>query len=251
MDLPGQHGHRRLTEQRCGGAIQPGCGPGRCATALWVDHPDAAAVRQAVRCAVAAERPSSGRRHLRVAGALAGHGRQARPPELTSVVSGVVALLEHVAATGTTCWLVEDVRWGDPSSLDVLTYVARVCGTCRCCCCSLHVPGRRSPSRLMRTPPSPRAARSSKWHRSRQRRQSPFVASRAEARADPGHSEPIESDTSSRCSCRTRTDPEYPSTMPTTTSYTSPEVVQSLTVQELSAAWCSSALSDIASGSTP
>ena len=38
---------------------------------------------------------------------------------------------------------------------------------------------------------------------------------------------------------------------PTTTSYTSPGVVRSLRVQEFSAGWCSSELSDIASGSTP
>lgn len=55
-----------------------------------------------------------------------GTGREATPPELASVVSGVLAVLEQVSVTGTTCWLVEDVQWGDPSSLEVLTYVARV-----------------------------------------------------------------------------------------------------------------------------
>jgi predicted ATPase len=55
-----------------------------------------------------------------------GTGREATPPELGSVVNAVLAVLEHVATSGTTCWLVEDVQWGDPSSLAVLTYVTRV-----------------------------------------------------------------------------------------------------------------------------
>jgi hypothetical protein len=82
-------------------------------------------------------------------------------------------------------------------------------------------------------------------------RRCPFVAIARRSSRRSDQSKPIESDTSIRCSCRTRTDPEYPSTMPTTTSYTSPVVVRGLTVQEFSAGWCSSALSDIASGSTP
>lgn len=64
------------------------------------------------------------------------------------------------------------------------------------------------------------------------------------------HSEPMESDASIGCSCRTQTDLAYPSTKPTTTSYSSPAGARSLTVQEFLAGWCSSALSDSAFGST-
>jgi len=48
---------------------------------------------------------------------------------------------------------------------------------------------------------------------------------------------------------RTRTDPAYPSTRPTTTAYRSPAAERSPTTQEFVAGWCSSALSDSASGS--